>query len=196
MVASDDRPPELPAEMRYVLGDQHYTDPPIHTACAQAGPTGVAARRGACPHTDAGLGVRWVLHELRLGAIENLNDRCASSPCPAGIFARYKSCFRTFAQKSPDSPFSQFIEQECRAWSPFTRALRKADQAAFDQPFDCAKLHVQAGVYLSRPSPFEVIAMAMLLEQQTLLERLLAQLGWAEVKLSGGTEDPRPWRPA
>ena len=88
------------------------------------------------------------------------------------------------------SPFSQFIEQERRAWTPFTRALRKADQGAFDQPFDCAKLHVQAGVYLSRSSPCEVITMAMLLEQQTLLERLLAQLGLAEVKLSGGTEEP------
>ena len=88
------------------------------------------------------------------------------------------------------SPFSQVIEQGRRAGTPFTRALRKADQAAFDQPFDCAKLHVQAGVYLSRSSPFEVITMAMLLERQTFFERLLAQLGRAEVKLSGGTEDP------
>ena len=74
------------------------------------------------------------------------------------------------------SPFSQLIESERRAWAPFRRALRKADQAVFDRLFDCAKLHVQAGVYLSRPWPFEVVAMAMLLEHHKRLEQLLAQL--------------------
>jgi hypothetical protein len=74
------------------------------------------------------------------------------------------------------SPFSQLIERERRAWAPFRRALRKDDQAAFDRLFDCAKLHVQAGVYLSRPWPFEVIAMAILLEHHKRLDRLLAQL--------------------
>ena len=73
-------------------------------------------------------------------------------------------------------PFSQLIEHERRAWAPFRRALRKDDQAAFDRLFDCAKLHVQAGVYLSRPWPFEVIAMAMLLEHHKRLEQLLTQL--------------------
>jgi hypothetical protein len=73
-------------------------------------------------------------------------------------------------------PFSQLIERERRAWAPFRRALRKDDQAAFDRLFDCAKLHVQAGVYLSRPWPFEVIAMAMLLEHHKQLEHLLTRL--------------------
>jgi hypothetical protein len=73
-------------------------------------------------------------------------------------------------------PFSQLIEYERRAWAPFRRALRKDDQAAFDRLFDCAKLHVQAGVYLSRPWPFEVIAMAMLLEHHKRLEHLLTRL--------------------
>ena len=73
-------------------------------------------------------------------------------------------------------PFSQLIEYERRAWAPFRRALRKDDQAAFDRLFDCAKLHVQAGVYLSRPWPFEVLVMAMLLEQHKQLERLLIRL--------------------
>jgi hypothetical protein len=73
-------------------------------------------------------------------------------------------------------PFSQLIERERRAWAPFRRALRKDDQAAFDRLFDCAKLHVQAGVYLSRPWPFEAIAMAMLLEHHKRLEQVLTQL--------------------
>ena len=73
-------------------------------------------------------------------------------------------------------PFSQLLEHERRAWAPFRRALRKDDQAAFDRLFDCAKLHVQAGVYLSRPWPFEVIVMAMLLEHHKRLEHLLIRL--------------------
>jgi hypothetical protein len=83
-------------------------------------------------------------------------------------------------------PCSQLLEQERRAWAPFRRALRKVDQAAFDRLFDSAKLHVQAGVYLSRPWPFEVIAMAILLEHHQQLERLLAQLDGVEVGWSGG----------
>jgi Transposase DDE domain len=67
--------PELPAEVRYVLGDQHYHDPAIDAACAQAGQTLVATRRGPYPHTDDGVGVRRLLHELRSRAIENLNEQ-------------------------------------------------------------------------------------------------------------------------
>ena len=81
-------------------------------------------------------------------------------------------------------PCRQLIEQERRAWAPFKRALRKADEAVFDRLFDGAKLH--AGVYLSRPWPFEVIAMAILFEHHKPLERLLAQLERVEVKWSGG----------
>jgi hypothetical protein len=66
--------PELPAEGRSVLGDQHDHDPAIDTACGQAGRTVVATRRGPYPHTDAGVGVRRVLHELRSRAIEHLNE--------------------------------------------------------------------------------------------------------------------------
>jgi hypothetical protein len=73
-------------------------------------------------------------------------------------------------------PFSQLIESERRRWAPFKRALPKADWPAFDRLFDCAKLHIQAGVCPSRPWPFETIVMAILLEQQKLLERLLVQV--------------------
>jgi hypothetical protein len=53
-------------------------------------------------------------------------------------------------------PFSQLMDAEHRRWAPFTRALLQADQAAFDRLFDCAKLHIQAGVMVSRPWPFEM----------------------------------------
>ncbi|MDQ3829468.1 MAG: hypothetical protein M3361_09240 [Candidatus Tectomicrobia bacterium] len=68
-------------------------------------------------------------------------------------------------------PFSQLIEGERRRWAPFKRALPKPDQAVFDRLFDCAKLHIQAGVVVSRPWPFETIVMAILLEQHKQLER-------------------------
>ena len=34
--------PELPAEVRYVLGDQHYNDPALDAACNRVGRTVVA----------------------------------------------------------------------------------------------------------------------------------------------------------
>jgi hypothetical protein len=76
-------------------------------------------------------------------------------------------------------PFSTLIEQERRRWIPLKKALPTADQALFDRLFDCAKRHVQAGVSQSRPLPLETMIIAILLEQQKLLERaqrLLADL--------------------
>lgn len=67
--------PELPAEVRFVLGDQHYNDPAVRALCAEQGQTVVATRRGAYPHTDDGVEVRRVFHELRSRAIENLNEQ-------------------------------------------------------------------------------------------------------------------------
>jgi hypothetical protein len=49
-------------------------------------------------------------------------------------------------------PFSQLIEYERRRWVPFKQVLPKADQPIFDRLFDCAKLHTQAGVMVSRPN--------------------------------------------
>jgi hypothetical protein len=69
-------------------------------------------------------------------------------------------------------PFSSLIEQERRRCMPLKKALPKADQAIFDRLFDCAKLHIQAGVMVARPWPFETIVMAVLLEQQKQVERL------------------------
>jgi hypothetical protein len=73
-------------------------------------------------------------------------------------------------------PFSQLIEFERRRWAPFKRALPKADQALFDRLFDCPKLHIQAGVMVSRPWPFETMVMAIVLEQQKRLEQLQSLL--------------------
>jgi hypothetical protein len=73
-------------------------------------------------------------------------------------------------------PFSSLIEQERRRWVPFKKALPKANQALFDRLFDCAKLHIQAGVMVARPWAFGTIVMAIVLEQQKQMERLQSLL--------------------
>jgi hypothetical protein len=50
--------------------------------------------------------------------------------------------------------------------------LAEADQAIVDPLFDYAMLHIQAGVMVSRPWPFETMVMAVLLEPQKQVERL------------------------
>jgi hypothetical protein len=62
-------------------------------------------------------------------------------------------------------PFGQRMEYERRRWAPFKRALPKEDHAIVDRLLDCAKIHIPAGVMMSRPWPFKTMVMAILLEQ-------------------------------
>lgn len=64
---------ELPAEVRYVLGDQHYNTTELRAECARQHRELVATRRGAHPHTDGGVEVRRIFHQLRSQAIEPFN---------------------------------------------------------------------------------------------------------------------------
>ena len=73
-------------------------------------------------------------------------------------------------------PFSQVLEREYADWKKFRRGLRKEDQAALDRLFDLARLHVQAGVYASRPWPLETILVSILIEQEKALADLRAKL--------------------
>ena len=65
---------ELPAAVRYVLGDRHYNAPAVRAACEGAGRTLVASHYGAYPHRDGGVEVRRVFHQVRSVAIENFNE--------------------------------------------------------------------------------------------------------------------------
>jgi len=65
--------PQLPAEVRYVLGDQHYHTPELRTEGGRHHRDLVATRRGAYPHSDGGVEVRRVFHQLRSQAIEPFN---------------------------------------------------------------------------------------------------------------------------
>lgn len=66
---------QLPAEVRYVLGDRHYNDEAhqVHTACRLSDRFLVTTKAGSYPHTDPGSPVRRVLHQLRSKAIEPFN---------------------------------------------------------------------------------------------------------------------------
>jgi hypothetical protein len=66
---------EAPPDARFVLGDTHYNDPAVRDHCFGAGRLLVATRRGAYPHTDDGVEVRRVFHQLRSHAIENFNEQ-------------------------------------------------------------------------------------------------------------------------
>ena len=73
-------------------------------------------------------------------------------------------------------PFSQVLEQEVQEWRKFRRGLRKEDQQFLDRLFEAARLHVQAGVYASRPWPMETILVSILLEHEKLLSELKSKL--------------------
>src|SRR5581483_8323014 len=65
---------ELPAEVRFLLGDSHYNDPDLRARAEAEGRALVTTRRGRYPHTDGGVEVRRVFHSLRSHAIENFNE--------------------------------------------------------------------------------------------------------------------------
>ncbi len=69
-------------------------------------------------------------------------------------------------------PFSKILEEEFEEWKKFRRGLRKEDQLFLDRLFEKARLHVQAGVYASRPWPFETILISILLEHEKALAEL------------------------
>lgn len=88
-------------------------------------------------------------------------------------------------------PFSQVLEQEIQEWRKFRRGLRKEDQPFLDRLFEKAKLHVQAGVYASRPWPFETILISMLLEHEKALAELKEKLKESEEKEKEGLQEER-----
>jgi len=69
---------ELPEEARFVLGDTHYNAPEVRELCESQDRILVASKHGSYPHTDAGVEVRRIFHELRSRAIENFNGQFKS----------------------------------------------------------------------------------------------------------------------
>jgi hypothetical protein len=73
---------ELPEEARFVLGDTHYNVSEVRKMCESQERILVASgHRGPyphTPHTDPGVEVRRIFHELRSRAIENFNGQFKS----------------------------------------------------------------------------------------------------------------------
>jgi hypothetical protein len=67
--------PDLPPRLRFLLGDTGYDDGALHEQGAAAGRVLLTSRRGRYPHTDPGVDVRRVFHQLRSHAIENFNGQ-------------------------------------------------------------------------------------------------------------------------
>lgn len=67
--------PELPGDVRYLLGDVHYNDPALRDQWQTGERVLVTTRRGRYPHHDDGVEVRRVFHQLRSHAIENFNEQ-------------------------------------------------------------------------------------------------------------------------
>ena len=86
-------------------------------------------------------------------------------------------------------PFSRVLEQEVQEWKKFRRGLRKEDQQFLDHLFEEARLHVQAGVYASRPWPFETILISILIEHEKALVELRSRLRTLENKESISTTE-------
>jgi hypothetical protein len=79
--------------------------------------------------------------------------------------------------------FAQLVQQEIDSWSRYRRALRREDQQAFDALFAAARHHAPAGAYLARETPFEVMLLSMLIEQQKHVVILQQKVTTLETRL-------------
>ena len=61
-------------------------------------------------------------------------------------------------------------------WQPFRRALRRRHTEDFDRLFDHARTFADAGGYLNRYDPTEVVLLSMLLAHEHELRQLREQL--------------------
>ncbi|MBI2554036.1 MAG: hypothetical protein HYV92_06360 [Candidatus Rokubacteria bacterium] len=73
-------------------------------------------------------------------------------------------------------PITQAIHEEVGSWAKFRRALRKEDQEALDDCFQAALMHAAEGAYATRTDPYEVVVMAILVEQQKAIRVLQEQV--------------------
>jgi hypothetical protein len=65
----------LPPDLRALLGDTTYNDTALAERCAADRRLLITTKRGAYPHTDPGVEVRRVFHQLRSRSIENFNGQ-------------------------------------------------------------------------------------------------------------------------
>jgi ABC-type anion transport system duplicated permease subunit len=71
---------------------------------------------------------------------------------------------------------TQAFLQEQESFVRFRRALRRSDQQVLDDLFTAAQQHLAAAAYAAHALPFEVLLMAMMLEEHKEVLRLRAML--------------------
>ncbi len=74
-------------------------------------------------------------------------------------------------------PVTPQFEKELRRLSKFRRALRRADQLAFDDLFAMARKHLSAVGHAAHPVPLLVFLVGILLEQYKEVARLRDEVG-------------------
>jgi hypothetical protein len=67
---------------------------------------------------------------------------------------------------------TQAFLQEQESFMRFRRALRRSDQQILDDLFTSAQQHLAAAAYASHALPFEILLLAMLLEEHKEVLRL------------------------
>ncbi|MEE8502844.1 MAG: hypothetical protein V3T26_00150 [candidate division NC10 bacterium] len=70
----------------------------------------------------------------------------------------------------------QAFHHERESWGKFRRALGRSDREAFDRLFQHARQHAAEASYAARPTPFEAVVMAVLLEQEKALREIRDRL--------------------
>ena len=80
-------------------------------------------------------------------------------------------------------PFSMVLAEQQKRLAQFRRSLRKQDQELFDEIFERARLHVQAGVQSSNPDPMESIFISVFIEMLRDVRHLKARVGELEKEL-------------
>ena len=83
---------------------------------------------------------------------------------------------------------TQAFLQEQQSLARFRRALRREDQQVLDELLAASRHHLAAAAYASHLLPFEVMLLAMLLEQHKEVLRLRRQLA----ALEAGAIHPSP----
>lgn len=83
------------------------------------------------------------------------------------------------------------IEALERRWDDFKRALRHRDQPRFEQLFEYARTHADAGGYLNHDTPLFPILISIDLEQETRLDELEDRIATLEAERDEVREDPQ-----
>lgn len=71
---------------------------------------------------------------------------------------------------------TQVFLQEQESFNRFRRALRRSDQITLDHLFAAARQHLAAAAHASHALPFEILLLAMLLEEHKEVTRLRDQI--------------------